>query len=181
MTETPKALIIRCSDPRFQPAFEDFIGNFLGFRKGEYAPLTIPGCTSSLGEKVDTFLPKNYKIVKEQVETVLENYHDRKPTIILINHADCKGYASILGKLQKYMKIINIGEKQVDDVKFAMEVIKKIAQRYAPQSEFELYFAKIQPDQEIVFEDILSGNVVWPKKTETAAKQEAHEREALRQ
>ena len=46
----PKAIIIFCGDPRFLVATNSFITEELGFKEGEYLPLSLPGGISSLSE-----------------------------------------------------------------------------------------------------------------------------------
>ena len=40
-TETPQAIVIYCSDPRFQSAFEKFVEEGLSFKKLTYIPIII--------------------------------------------------------------------------------------------------------------------------------------------
>ena len=67
--EPPKALIIHCGDPKFQKAFREFKRDKLGLEEGQYIPLIVPGSIASLC--VGTFLPKNLKIMREQIELLL--------------------------------------------------------------------------------------------------------------
>jgi len=59
----PKAIIIFCGDPRFLVATNSFITEELGFKEGEYLPLSLPGGISSLSEPFA--LPKDFKVLKE--------------------------------------------------------------------------------------------------------------------
>ncbi len=81
-----QALVIHCGDPRFQKAFRRFIVEELGL--ANYTPLIIGGGVHAFG--MQAFLPKNFKVLWEQVK-----YHlkagDLKQ-IIIINHEDCHWY-----------------------------------------------------------------------------------------
>jgi len=88
----PGAVVIHCSDPRFQPAFEEFLEHELGLAKGSYIPIVVGGGAGVLGHPEQ--LPKEFKFIKER----LEAYRQVFPTarqIILINHENCHYYESL--------------------------------------------------------------------------------------
>src|SRR5437867_6285642 len=92
----PEAIVVYCSDPRFQTAFEQFLTNELGLRKGGYIPLVIGGGAGVLGHPEQ--LPKEFKFVKDRFELYREHF----PTIhrlVLINHQDCKYYDSLRARI----------------------------------------------------------------------------------
>lgn len=92
----PGAIVIHCSDPRFQPAFEQFLQNELGLAKGHYVPIVVGGGAGVLGHPEQ--LPKEFKFLKER----LEYYRSLFPTarrIILINHEDCRYYESLKSRV----------------------------------------------------------------------------------
>jgi hypothetical protein len=39
----PQAIVVYCSDSRFQRAFREFVGNELHLEEGEYIPMVISG------------------------------------------------------------------------------------------------------------------------------------------
>jgi hypothetical protein len=85
----PGAIVIHCSDPRFQAAFEEFLEHELGLAKGGYIPIVVGGGAGVLGHPEQ--LPKEFKFLKER----LEHYREIFPTarrIILINHEGCRYY-----------------------------------------------------------------------------------------
>ena len=89
---SPGAIVIHCSDPRFQPAFEDFIEHELHLPKGSYIPIVVGGGAGVLGHPEQ--LPKEFKFLKER----LEHYRQVFPTarrIILINHEGCRYYQNL--------------------------------------------------------------------------------------
>jgi hypothetical protein len=88
----PSTIVIHCSDPRFQAAFEGFIEHELGLKTGEYIPIIVGGGAGVLGHPEQ--LPKEFKFIKER----LEHYQKIFPTarrIVLINHEGCRYYQSL--------------------------------------------------------------------------------------
>ena len=98
----PKAIIIFCGDPRFLVATNSFITEELGFKEGEYLPLSLPGGISSLSEPFA--LPKDFKVLKEGLQFYLEHMASITE-VILINHEDCRKYHSLVEKLGPLNKL----------------------------------------------------------------------------
>ena len=86
-----EALVIHCGDPRFQSAFRRFVTEELGIVN--YTPVIIGGGVHAFG--VQSFLPKNFKILWEQVKFFVKENKLRR--IIIINHEDCKWYEKMSG------------------------------------------------------------------------------------
>jgi len=128
---TPDALVLHCSDHRFQEAFHDFIREELNIKMP--AVIAIPGSVSSFG--VQTFLPKGWHALRNQIE--LMTSHNKFSRVILINHEDCKGYAKIVQFLGGLSRII--GEQR----RHLQLIGKFIKKEYLPNSQVELYQAKI--------------------------------------
>src|ERR1043166_8318975 len=96
----PAAVVIHCSDPRFQVAFEQFLEHELGLAKGQYIPIIVGGGAGVLAHPQQ--LPKEFKFLKERFEF----YREAFPTvrrIILVNHEDCHYYDSIRQKLLGFL------------------------------------------------------------------------------
>lgn len=87
----PQALVIHCGDPRFQQAFRQFVTDELGIKS--YAPVVIGGGVHSLG--MQSFLPKNFKILWEQIKFFIKQ--QRLQQVIIINHEDCIWYDRMKG------------------------------------------------------------------------------------
>src|SRR6185436_112308 len=85
----PQAIVVYCSDPRFQPAFEKFIEQELKLAKGQYLPLVIGGGASVLAYPEQ--LPKDFKVLRERFEFYRELFPTAK-RLILLNHEDCRYY-----------------------------------------------------------------------------------------
>ncbi len=85
-TTPPEALVIHCSDPRFQTAFRRFVTEDLGMKA--YAPLVIGGSIHAFGSQ--QFLPKNFKVLWEQIKFFIKEAGIKQ--VVIINHEDCKWY-----------------------------------------------------------------------------------------
>jgi len=88
----PTAIVIHCSDPRFQTAFHEFIEHELGLGEGMTIPIVVGGGAGVLGHPEQ--LPKEFKFLRERIE----QYRKIFPTvhrIILINHEDCRYYEGL--------------------------------------------------------------------------------------
>ncbi len=140
------ALVLQCSDPRFQDAFYNFVRQELGVKKP--ATIGIPGSTASFG--VQTFLPKSWHALRKQIELMVE--HNDFPRVILINHDDCRGYASVARWLGRF---VNLGTEQRRHLKTLAEYLRK---DYLPNSQLEMYQARIveqESKKTIKFERVL--------------------------
>jgi hypothetical protein len=96
----PQAIVVYCSDPRLQLAFEQFIAQELRLSKGQFIPIVIGGGAGVLGHPEQ--LPKEFKFLKER----LELYREIFPTVrrvVLINHEDCKYYNSLKSKISRLL------------------------------------------------------------------------------
>jgi len=92
----PDTVVIYCSDPRFQGAFDEFIARELKLAKGTFVPIVIAGGGGVLARPHE--LPKEFKFVKERLELA----RDAFPTVrraILINHEDCRYYDSLRSRI----------------------------------------------------------------------------------
>ena len=125
------ALVIHCSDPRFQDAFHDFIREELGLERP--AIIVLPGSTASFG--VQTLLPKRWHALRHQIELMAE--HNDFPRVILINHDDCKGYAGIAKFIGGLHNVSSSQRRHLHG--FAQYILKE----HLPNTHVELYQAKI--------------------------------------
>ncbi|MBN1326039.1 hypothetical protein JW977_03635 [Candidatus Falkowbacteria bacterium] len=139
------AIIVHCSDPRFQEAFKSFVKNELKIQHPAY--IVVPGSVSSVGAEL--FAPKHLKTLKDQIEFMLK--HAKQPRLIIINHDDCQMY----GKIHNLVcKKISISEHQINDLKKAVELFKK----YVPAANnIEIFMARLDQSQpkKVFFEKIV--------------------------
>jgi hypothetical protein len=91
VTRPSQALVIHCGDPRFQSAFHRFINEDLGITS--YTPIIIGGGVHAFG--VQSFLPKNFKILWEQIKFAIRDGGVKQ--VIIINHEDCLWYEKMKG------------------------------------------------------------------------------------
>lgn|SRR3989338_940251 len=131
------ALVIHCSDPRFQDAFHDFIREELGLERP--AVIVLPGSTASFG--VQALLPKSWYALRNQIELMAE--HNDFPRVILINHDDCKGYAKI-AKLIGGLQNVSISQR-----KHLQNLAKYILKDHLPNARAELYQARITQENTV--------------------------------
>jgi hypothetical protein len=96
----PEAIVVYCSDPRLQTAFEQFIAKELGLGKGRYIPLVVGGGAGVLGHPEQ--LPKEFKFLKERFELYCGHFSTIR-RMILINHEDCKYYESLKSRVLTFI------------------------------------------------------------------------------
>lgn len=148
----PEAIVVHCSDPRFQSAFAGFIKNELQLEEGQYIPLVVSGGVGSLSEPFT--LPKEFRFMKERLRRFLERF-DSINEIILINHEDCRHYdwlRNFIGKLF-LQRFHNMAERQQADLK---KVAKTILDLAARRIEIKLYYAKFADASrsKVIFEEV---------------------------
>jgi hypothetical protein len=80
------AIVVHCSDPRYQPHFQDFIRNGLGVQ--HYALLAAPGGVHHL--TLTEYLPKFSWAGRRWVKFLADLVAPDR--IILIGHDDCRWY-----------------------------------------------------------------------------------------
>ncbi len=90
----PEAIVVYCSDPRFQMAFEAFLGNELGLTKGRFIPLVVAGGAGVLARPQT--LPKEFKFMKDRLDLFCSHFPSLK-RVVLINHEDCAYYRWLAG------------------------------------------------------------------------------------
>jgi carbonic anhydrase len=142
----PDALVIMCSDYRFQEAFQLFLREELGIHRPMI--IAIPGSISSIG--VTVALPKSWHSMRNYIET-LTGVHTVS-RVVVINHDNCKGYAKLASLLGGMAKIPDAQRKHLQQM--AMFVKKE----YLPNANTELYQARIvekNGERVVEFEKVL--------------------------
>jgi len=135
----PQAIVVYCSDPRFQRAFREFIGKELHLAEGEYIPLIVSGGVASLSEPMR--LPKEFKFMKERIEYFLGRF-DSIRRIVLINHEDCRHYDALKNSLGAIFlqHLKHMTERQVRDLALVAKTLLGLG---APGLQVELYYASL--------------------------------------
>ena len=145
----PKAIIIFCGDPRFLAATTSFITEELGFKQGEYLPLSVPGGIASLSEPFA--LPKDFKVLKEGLQFYLEHMGSITE-VILISHEDCRKYHALVEKLGSLKTIKGaMAERQYADLEKVAAVASNLVTRKIAVRRYYARFANEERTQ-VVFE-----------------------------
>jgi hypothetical protein len=132
---TPEAVVIYCSDPRFQAAFREFIEGKLGLVQGTYIPFVIDGGAGVLGRP--EALPKEFKFMKERLELFKERFSSIR-RIILVNHEDCTYYDLLSNKLSSLIPFhLHLPH---EDMKLIHQVFTRLLSHLGMN--LELYYAK---------------------------------------
>jgi hypothetical protein len=147
----PTAVVIHCSDPSFQAAFNGFVEQELKLAPGDYVPLVFSGGAGVLSQPMS--LPKEFKFVKERIEFLRRHFASIK-RVILINHEDCEYYATLADRFQGLL-----GSRLSDHMRQDMKSIAGILLRALPVAHglsIELYYARFADDAhtKIAFERI---------------------------
>ena len=91
----PEAIVVHCSDPRFQEAFARFIGDELHLAPGQFVPIVVGGGAGILARP--HLMPQEFRFLKERIDRHRRDF----PTLrraVLINHQDCRYYEMIREK-----------------------------------------------------------------------------------
>lgn len=148
----PEALVVYCSDPRFQSAFQQFIKNELGLSPGEYIPIVIGGGGGVLAHPEQ--LPKEFKFLKDRFEMHMHRFPSIS-RIVLINHEGCDYYEGLKDRLKHLFGPLasSTTDKQRNDLK---GVARKLIGMVLPGVNIELYYAHLdKPDGDsVVFDRI---------------------------
>jgi hypothetical protein len=149
----PEAIVVYCSDPRFQTAFDQFIQKELGLAKGQFMPLIIGGGAGVLGHPEQ--LPKEFKFLKERFELYREVFPSLRH-VVLINHEDCRYYEFLKNKLLGFLgpRFVISPEHARDDLALVSKAFKRLLPHLGFTVEFfYARFADVQRSQ-IVFEKV---------------------------
>jgi carbonic anhydrase len=139
----PKAIIIRCSDPRFRIAFRDFAVEELGLNQGEFVPINVAGGPAALAHYKTKVCDFNY--LMHQIVFFIKNFESIQK-IIIIGHQDCGYYKTIINHP-------DMEDKEKKDLPRAARIISKIKFR---DIKIESYYARFTDENhaEIIFEKI---------------------------
>jgi hypothetical protein len=151
----PDAIVVHCSDPRFQAAFDQFIGSELGLARGKFIPMVIGGGAGVLSHPEQ--LPKEFKFLKER----FEHYRQSFPSIrrvVLINHEDCRYYGALKEKVMSFLGPrlpVSLAPAR-EDLPLISRVFNRLLSHLGVT--VELYYAKFSDaaHTRIVFEKIAS-------------------------
>ena len=133
-----KPLVIHCSDPRYQPHFQEFLEKGLGL--AHYALIAVPGgphCLT-LSEYLPKFAWAGWRWVKVMAQVA------QPARIILIAHDDCRWYAS----MGFASGATTLRERQIADLKTAQT---GLMERFG--APVDIYYARLDGEH-AVFENL---------------------------
>lgn len=136
-----EAVVVHCSDHRFQPGFREFLAEGLGFRS--YALLAIPG--GGHFSSMEQLQPKFAKVGLQSLKFLVNRTGARR--IILIGHDDCLFFKE---QLQFFFTEADLNQKQIGNLKRARQVL----QEWFPRATVELFFADAGVDGSLQFRNI---------------------------
>lgn len=149
----PEAVVIHCSDPRFQAAFEQFLHQELNLEKGRYIPIVVGGGGGVLAHPEQ--LPKEFKFLKDR----LEHYRRVFPTvrrIVLINHEGCRYYDSLKTKVLSFMGPLR--HPRAEHAREDLALLTRVFQHLLAHLGYpaELYYARFaDPERtKVIFEKV---------------------------
>src|SRR5216117_224243 len=130
---TPDALVIHCSDHRFQRSFREFLAE--GLKLPSYALIAMPGGGHFLS--LEYVLPKYANVGMQSVRFHLKRARPRR--IVLIGHDDCLFFKE---RIQFYYSEPDLHAKQAANLRKARAIVEE---RF-PGLPVELFFADTRPD-----------------------------------
>ena len=122
-------LVLHCSDPRYQPHFQDFLRNGLGLER--YALIAVPGGPQFL--TLSEYLPKFSWVGWRWVKFMMGLTEPER--VILIAHDDCRWYLD----MRFWGQSSGLQERQVGDLQ---KVRAELGERFSG-SRVELYYARL--------------------------------------
>lgn len=149
----PEAIVIHCSDPRFQPAFAQFLRDELHLSEGQYIPIVVGGGAGVLAHPER--LPKEFKFLRDRLEQYRGSIFPSARRIILINHEGCRYYEGLKKRALGFIGSQKVLARQPHD---DLSAVVRIFARVLPHLgvTLEPYYARFADDSQtrIVFEKI---------------------------
>ena len=135
---TADAVVLHCSDHRFQRSFHEFLTR--GLKVGLYALLSIPGGGHFL--TMEAMMSKYFRVGLQSLLFHIERNRPRR--VIFIGHHDCIFFRE---QVQFYFLEPDINQKQFANLRKART---RLQERF-PGLAVELYFADATPDGSVQF------------------------------
>ncbi|HEU0074360.1 MAG TPA: carbonic anhydrase [Dehalococcoidia bacterium] len=142
--ETPsEALVLMCSDRRFQTAFHEFLSQHLHL--GRWDSITTPGGAYMLS--FAEVLPKQLKVGMRMLKFVMQASTPSR--IIVINHEGCKRYLEAF-----HSQLNRLGFSLKDKQRRDLESVARDLRGAFPAATVEAYYASIGTGQTVEFERV---------------------------
>jgi len=132
-------VVVHCSDPRFQPHFQEFLRQKLGL--DSYALVAVPGGPQFL--TLAEYLPKFSWVGWRWMKFLMERTRPRR--VILIGHHDCHWYMD--GRF--FHQHHAVADQQLADLRHVRDAI---GERFGNLT-IEAYFARLD-GEEAIFETV---------------------------
>ena len=132
-TTQSRVLVIHCSDPRYQPHFQDFLSAGLGLTR--YGLIAVPGGCQHLSASETSEALRGH--VSAWVDFMAKLMHAER--CILIGHADCRWHIETRVEPDEN----RLKEHEARDLRGVQEELRM---RY-PSIRTELYYAEIEERQ----------------------------------
>ena len=133
------ALVVHCSDPRYQPHFQQFLQTCAGLPR--YTLVAVPGGPHFL--TLAEYLPKFSWVGWRWAKFVMDV--GRPARVILIAHDDCRWYLD-----QRFAHLHGqMHERQLDDLR---KVQADLRERFGPL-DIEIWFARLD-GHEVTFDRV---------------------------
>jgi hypothetical protein len=137
-TERAQAVVLHCSDHRFQAGFREFLTDGLGIQA--YALLAIPGGGNFI--PLEQYLPKFAKAGLQSMSFLVKRSGPER--IILIGHHDCLFFKE---RFQFFFIEADLNDKQRVNLRKARSLLRE---RF-PSLPVEAYFADMKADGSVEF------------------------------
>lgn len=134
----PEALVVHCSDHRFQQGFREFLTRGLGL--ATYALIATPGGGHFL--TLENVLPKVAKVGRQSMAFHVHRARPRR--VVLVGHEDCLFFRE---RVELFLPGIDTNAKQAANLRRA----RTIAGEVFPGLPVELYFAHALADGSLEF------------------------------
>ena len=136
-----EAVVVHCSDHRFQQGFREFLVEGLGL--GSYALLAIPGGGHFCS--MEQLQPKFAKAGLQSLRFLVKRTGARR--IILIGHDDCLFFKD---QLQFFFTEADLNQRQITNLKRARRIVRESFTR----ATVEFFFADAGVDGSLQFRNI---------------------------
>ncbi len=136
-------VVVHCSDPRFQEAFQHFAEDELQLKS--YDPVIVPGASQLLA--LHNAVPKFSSGLLRYLEFLIKEHSLKKAVIIM--HEDCAWYKHFVPRFVQIKGTPK--EQQIED----MLAAKRLLLQEFPELEVRTFYATITPDKKVEFSEIL--------------------------
>jgi carbonic anhydrase len=140
ITERPDAVVVHCSDYRFQTVIRDFLQQ--GLDIASYDLLALPGGPHFASTAMEIVVPKQQQVGKDSLRFLIEQHDITR--VILVDHSDCAFFRE---RLAFFFSEPSPSQKQLAKLRTACDVLRD----WFPKVTVEAYFAEAREDHLVRF------------------------------